>query len=98
MAHLSVLKSSGLITSEDATKIAKVIKEIMNEVLNGVFGINADDEDIHSALERTMTERIGEIGGKLRAGRSRNDQVATDLRLFAIDHMLNIALHITELQ
>ena len=98
LAHLSVLESSGLISAEDAKVIAKVLKELMIEVTSGNFGIEEGDEDIHSALERAMVQRIGEVGGKLRAGRSRNDQVATDLRLFAIDHMLHIATLITELQ
>ena len=98
LAHLSVLESSSLISAEDAKVIAKVLKELMTEVTSGNFGIEEGDEDIHSALERAMIQRIGDVGGKLRAGRSRNDQVATDLRLFAIDHMLNIATQITELQ
>ena len=98
LAHLSVLESSGLINKDDAVKISKVLRELMVEVTSGNFGINEDDEDIHSALERAMMERIGDVGGKLRAGRSRNDQVATDLRLFAIDHMLHVATLITELQ
>ncbi|MFM1758710.1 MAG: hypothetical protein RL193_1287 [Actinomycetota bacterium] len=98
LAHLSVLQSSGLINQADSEAIAKVLREIMVEVSNGSFGISDSDEDIHSAIERSMMERIGDVGGKLRAGRSRNDQVATDLRLFAIDHLLNIAGLITELQ
>ena len=98
LAHLSVLESSGLINKDDAAKISKVLRELMVEVTSGNFGINEEDEDIHSALERAMMERIGDVGGKLRAGRSRNDQVATDLRLFAIDHMLHVATLITELQ
>lgn len=98
LAHLSALESSGLIPTADAKAIERVIRELMIEVANGSFGITEMDEDIHSALERSMTERIGEVGGKLRAGRSRNDQVATDLRLFAIDHMLHLAGLVTELQ
>ena len=98
LAHLSVLESSGLLSAEDAKLIAKVLKELMTEVTSGKFDIEESDEDIHSALERAMMQRIGEVGGKLRAGRSRNDQVATDLRLFAIDHMLQIATFLTELQ
>jgi argininosuccinate lyase len=98
LAHLSILESSGLVGADDAAKISKVLRELMVEVSNGDFGIQDGDEDIHSALERAMMERIGDVGGKLRAGRSRNDQVATDLRLFAIDHMLHIAGLITELQ
>ena len=98
LAHLSILENSGLIEAKDAAKIAKTLRELMVEVSNGDFGIQEGDEDIHSALERAMMERIGDAGGKLRAGRSRNDQVATDLRLFSIDHMLNIAGLLTELQ
>lgn len=98
LAHLSVLEGSGLIDKGDSAKIAKVLRDLMTEVSNGDFGIHEDDEDIHSALERAMMERIGDTGGKLRAGRSRNDQVATDLRLFSIDHMLDIAGLVTELQ
>ena len=98
LAHLSILEKSGLIGADDAQQISKVLRELLDEVNSGNFGIESDDEDIHSALERAMMQRIGEVGGKLRAGRSRNDQVATDLRLFAIDHMLHVAGLITELQ
>ena len=98
LAHLSILEKSGLIGADDAQQISKVLRELFEEVNSGNFGIESGDEDIHSALERAMMQRIGEVGGKLRAGRSRNDQVATDLRLFAIDHMLHVAGLITELQ
>ena len=98
LAHLSVLEKSGIIKSDEAAKIAKTLRELMVEVSEGTFGISENDEDIHSALERSMMERIGDVGGKLRAGRSRNDQVATDLRLFSIDHMLHIAELIIQLQ
>ena len=98
LAHLMILEKSGLVSADDAQQISKVLRELLDEVNSGNFGIESDDEDIHSALERAMMQRIGEVGGKLRAGRSRNDQVATDLRLFAIDHMLHVAGLITELQ
>ncbi len=98
LAHLLVLEKSGLVSGEDAVIISKTLRELMDEVSSGNFGIEPTDEDIHSALERAMMQRIGDVGGKLRAGRSRNDQVATDLRLFAIDHMLQIANLLTHLQ
>jgi argininosuccinate lyase len=98
LAHLRVLKSSGLLTSEVAQKIEKALQELTKEVASGKFLPSLEDEDVHSALERGLTEKIGEVGGSLRAGRSRNDQVATDLKLFAIDHMLDIAQQITQLQ
>ena len=53
---------------------------------SGEFRPTVDDEDVHTALERGLLERLGTLGGKLRAGRSRNDQVATDLRLYLRDH------------
>jgi argininosuccinate lyase len=97
-AHLAVLKKSGLIAPKDAEAIAKALNELSSEVLSGSFLANDSDEDVHSALERGLTEKIGAIGGAIRAGRSRNDQVTTDLRLFAIDHMLEVARLITALQ
>jgi argininosuccinate lyase len=97
-AHLAVLKKSGLISIKDADAILKALNELSNEVVNGSFLAIDSDEDVHSALERGLTEKIGAVGGAIRAGRSRNDQVTTDLRLFAIDHMLEVARLITALQ
>ena len=98
LAHLMVLEKTGLVSKSESAELAKVLRQLMVEVSNGDFGISEADEDIHSALERAMTERIGENASKLRAGRSRNDQVATDLKLFTIDHLLHVAQLITELQ
>jgi argininosuccinate lyase len=97
-AHLAILKKSGLIASKDAEAIAKALNELSAEVTSGKFVAIDSDEDVHSALERGLTEKLGAVGGALRAGRSRNDQVTTDLRLFSIDHMLEIARLITALQ
>ncbi len=98
MAHLSVLKKSGLIPPQEADSILKALKELTQEVAAGSFTPIDIDEDVHSALERGLNEKLGAIGGALRAGRSRNDQVTTDLRLFSIDHMLEIAGLLTALQ
>ena len=98
LAHLRVLQSSALLTDEVVKKIERGLRELISEVASGKFLPNAGDEDVHSALERGLTEKVGEVGGSLRAGRSRNDQVATDLKLFAIDHMLDIANQLTLLQ
>jgi argininosuccinate lyase len=98
LAHLRVLKSSGLLTPEAATKIEGALKDLISDVASAKFLPSAEDEDVHSALERGLMEKIGETGGALRAGRSRNDQVATDLKLYAIDHMLDIAQQIGLLQ
>ena len=98
LAHLSVLESSELLDSKVVSPIRAALKELQSEVESGKFVANDGDEDVHSALERGLTEKLGAIGGSLRAGRSRNDQVATDLKLFAIDHMLEVASQILALQ
>ena len=98
MAHLAILKKSALVSAKDAELIQTALKELMQQVSDGSFTPNDADEDVHSALERGLTEKLGPIGGALRAGRSRNDQVTTDLRLFAMDHLLEIAGLITQLQ
>jgi argininosuccinate lyase len=97
-AHLAVLRSNGLIEGAVAEAIEGALRELTSEVASGSFTPMASDEDVHSALERGLMEKLGNIGGALRAGRSRNDQVATDLRLYAIDHMAEIARLIIELQ
>lgn len=98
LAHLAVLESSGLLTPEVAAKIRAALRDLIKEVATGVFSYNELDEDVHSALERGLTEKLGEIGGSLRAGRSRNDQVATDLRLYAMDAMLATTEKLIHLQ
>ena len=98
MAHLAILNKSGLIAPHDAEAILNALKELAKEVSDGTFVAIDSDEDVHSALERGLTEKLGAVGGALRAGRSRNDQVTTDLRLFSIDHMLKIATLLTTLQ
>jgi argininosuccinate lyase len=97
-AHCAILEKSGLIDTQDALAIAHALTDLSAEVASGSFVAIDSDEDVHSALERGLTEKLGAIGGALRAGRSRNDQVTTDLRLFAIDHMLEVARLITLMQ
>jgi argininosuccinate lyase len=98
LAHLEILESSALLTADVAAAIRQGLTELISEVGDGTFTAIDSDEDVHSALERGLTEKLGDIGGSLRAGRSRNDQVTTDLRLYAIDHMLEVATQILELQ
>jgi argininosuccinate lyase len=98
LAHLEILESSGLLTGDVAKAIRGGLQELIKEVSDGSFVAIDSDEDVHSALERGLTEKLGAIGGSLRAGRSRNDQVTTDLRLYAIDHMLEVAAQILDLQ
>lgn len=98
LAHLKVLENAKLIKGTDAVAIRKALKEMQSELIEGTLVPSSHDEDVHSALERVMTQKLGPIGGALRAGRSRNDQVATDLRLFALDHMLHMAEFVIGLQ
>ena len=98
LAHLSILESQSIIAPDVASKIRGALKELQNEVGNGSFTPNESDEDVHSALERGLKEKLGEIGGAIRAGRSRNDQVATDFKLYLIEHMLQIAEKVNELE
>ncbi len=98
LAHLRILHSSGLISAQSAEAIRGALDELAVAVATGAFVPLPEDEDVHSALERGLTEKLGVVGGFLRAGRSRNDQVTTDLRLFAIDHVLEIASLLTSLQ
>jgi len=97
LAHLAVLETSGLLPADTVSKLRTALKELQLEVISGKFAPIESDEDVHSALERGLTEKIGSVGGAIRAGRSRNDQVATDLRLYAIDHMLAVGGQLTSL-
>jgi len=91
-AHAKVLNRAGLLTDEDLTRMLAGLDELATDVAAGAFVPAADDEDVHSALERGLLERLGtELGGRLRAGRSRNDQVATLFRAFLRDHGVAIS-------
>ena len=85
-AHARVLSRAGLLDDSELTRMIGALDELADEVRSDVFRPRVEDEDVHTALERGLLEKLGGLGGKLRAGRSRNDQVATDLRLYLRDH------------
>jgi argininosuccinate lyase len=97
-AHARVLHRAGLLTDDEATRMLLALDELGDAVRAGEFRPTPEDEDVHTALERGLLERLGTLGGKLRAGRSRNDQVATDLRLYLRDHVRRIVLAISDLE
>jgi len=97
-AHARVLHRAALLTDEELDKMLSALDALAEDVKNGAFVGTEADEDVHTALERGLIERLGTLGGKLRAGRSRNDQVATDLRLYLRDHVRQIVLAIAELE
>ena len=82
MAHAHMLTKVGLLTAEDNATLQKGLKEIYYEIEKGTFEIAAGVEDVHSQVEFLLTERYGEVGKKLHSGRSRNDQVLVDLKLY----------------
>jgi argininosuccinate lyase len=82
IAHARALRSAGILDDAELERIERGLAEVGGELERGEFEISELDEDIHMAIERRLTELIGPLGGKLHTGRSRNDQVATDLALY----------------
>lgn len=98
------LANCGIVTADEATAICDGLGRVRQEWESGEFEIKSSDEDIHTANERRLTELIGTVGGKLHTGRSRNDQVATDVRLWLrrsardlLNHLKKIILICTNL-
>jgi argininosuccinate lyase len=87
IAHARMLARRRIISRQAAAAIEKGLLAIRDEIDRGVFAFRPEDEDIHMAVERALTERIGPAGGKLHTGRSRNDQVALDVRLYLRDEI-----------
>jgi len=91
-AHAKVLHRAGLLTDDDLATMLDGLDRLAGDVASGAFGPAESDEDVHGALERGLIERVGpEVGGRLRAGRSRNDQVATLFRMWLRDSARRIA-------
>jgi argininosuccinate lyase len=87
------LGNAGILTPPEVATLLDGLNQVHTEFTDGIFEYQAGDEDIHTAVERRLTEIVGEIGGKLHTGRSRNDQVATDFRLWvlgACDHLAEL--------
>lgn len=90
-AHAYMLGVQGIISQEDVDQIDKGLSEILDEVNSGTIELNGDDEDIHMAIERHLTEKIGDAGKRLHTARSRNDQVALDFRMYVQKNTLLLA-------
>jgi argininosuccinate lyase len=98
IAHARMLASVGLLTLDEADQIVKVLEEIRDEIAAGKFEFRIGWEDIHMHIERVLTERLGDVGRKLHTARSRNDQVATDFRLWVRDAIDTLVPLIRKLQ
>lgn len=85
VAYAKAIGKVGIISQEEVTQLVDGLELVRQEWANGTFEIKQGDEDIHTANERRLTELVGAVGGKLHTGRSRNDQVATDTRLWTVD-------------
>jgi argininosuccinate lyase len=96
-AHARVLAGAGLLDSDELGQMLAALDDLEAACASGAFRPTVEDEDVHTALERGLLERLGTLGGKLRAGRSRNDQVATDLRLYLRDHARGVAVQLVGL-
>lgn len=90
IAYANALANAGVITKKEATMLIKGLRIVHDEFARGAFEIQPADEDIHTAVERRLKEIIGDVAGKLHTGRSRNDQVATDMRLFCQSEIENL--------
>ena len=98
IAHARMLAKQGIISQKEAETIIKGLKSIQREIEKGEFQFKPELEDIHMNIEARLIEKVGEVGGKLRTARSRNDQVALDLRLFARDAISSTVSGLRELQ
>lgn len=90
LAHIKMLTKIGLMKPEEEEILRAELKTILKEVERGNFSLDDDAEDIHSQIESMLTNKLGEMGKKIHSGRSRNDQVLVDLKLFLKDEILNI--------
>ncbi len=90
LAHIQMLHEAGLLTQADHHVLKQELEQILSEIRSGDFIIEPEVEDIHSQIELMLTRRVGDAGKKIHTGRSRNDQVAVDIKLFLRDELLQI--------
>ncbi len=91
LAHIAMLEKIGLLTADELRQLTDGLHEIAAEIEAGRFEIEPDTEDVHSEVELLLTRRLGDVGKKIHSGRSRNDQVLVDLKLFLRDELRGIA-------
>ena len=97
MAHITMLEQIGLLSSDELTMLMRELRQIYTLCEEGKFVIEDDVEDVHSQVELLLTRRIGDVGKKIHSGRSRNDQVLVDLKLFARHELQEIIAMVKEL-
>lgn len=97
MAHIRMLESIGLLTKEELDILLPALQQIADEIEQGEFKIEDGVEDVHSQVEFILTSRLGDVGKKIHSGRSRNDQVLVDLKLFFRDELKHISTSVKHL-
>lgn len=97
LAHITMLQSIGLLTKEELTTLTAGLKEIYQSIVSGNFKIEKGVEDIHSQVELELTKKFGDVGKKIHSGRSRNDQVLVDIKLFLRDEIKSVVSETTTL-
>jgi argininosuccinate lyase len=98
VAHANMLARVGLLTAVECQQIVRKLSEIQAEIENGQFPFTQEREDVHMHIEAALIEKLGDVGRKLHTGRSRNDQVVTDLKLWVRESLGRIDLHVMDLQ
>nr|BAL56593.1 argininosuccinate lyase [uncultured prokaryote] len=98
IAYARALQRAGVLSPEERDTLVRGLEEVAQEFAAGEFVFLPSDEDIHTAVERRLRERVGEVADKLHTGRSRNDQVVTDLRLYLLVEIPTLRQHLTGLQ
>jgi argininosuccinate lyase len=96
IAHVKMLSEAGLMTKAEGKEAVKALETVATEIKNGKFVIAENVEDVHSQVELLLTERIGETGKKIHSGRSRNDQVAVDIKLYLKAEILQVKNKVKE--
>src|SRR5947209_12670946 len=98
IAHAQALANAGIISAAEKKKIENGLREIEREIASGKFVWDESLEDVHMNIEAALTERIGEAGAKLHTARSRNDQIALDLRLYVKEQITAAIGHLADVQ
>jgi argininosuccinate lyase len=98
MAYANAIAQAGIISTAEAAQLVRGLQQVHNEFEQNTFAVLHDDEDIHTAVERRLRELAGDVAGKLHTGRSRNDQIATDMRLYVLEATTHLKALITALQ
>jgi argininosuccinate lyase len=97
-AHARMLAEVGLITADEAERLIRTLAEIGRDIENGQFAFSSRLEDIHTHIEQALIQRLGDLGRKLHTGRSRNDQVVTDVKLWTRETLDDMDRRLHDLQ